>query len=278
MAEEQEEKVTKKKTKARNKTPKITVGDYPYVNLMPTSRQDAIDRAAAKTKWLKIVAGAMIAAVVLSGLSVGYRILQQFTYDGVISEQEDIEAEISQYAEVDNALTVKDTVEGNIVTVTATSINWQDLHSRIASNLPAGSYLGTLKVQTGGKAIDANSVAVTVNVTSQQPIAYSNILVSFGKVPGILPDSLIIGDLIASTGSTDGSSVYNYPIAFKVDTSILAKNFAYLTDDEAEAVETPEEVQEEELPIIAPEDETNIIEDAENAVDEANANSEGENE
>jgi len=255
----------------KKRTPKINVGEYPYADIMPISRKDAIDRAIAKAKWTKIVSYGVIVAIVISAGSFGFKFFEQLNYDGAVRDQSAIETEIATHADVDGALTIRDTITGNILRASAATINWQDLMNRVSSNLPDNSKLTSFEVKTGGVDKEKPAIAVLVNISSEQPIAYSAVLDSFSNINGLVDGSLQIGDLFAQGSAEDGDLRYIYPVAFSIDGSILANLFAYLTGD-AEAPETPEKIEEEQIgtPTPDPED-TSIIDDAEDAVDETNA-------
>lgn len=253
MAEKTEKEPKVKQKKGRAKGPKLVVGDFPYVSLMPANRLNAIEVEEAKTKWLKTVGAGVVIAIVIGVASVGFKVIHQISYDNAKQDAAAVESSILKFGEVDNALTIKSGIEGEILEGSANSINWQDLQSRIAQNLPGGSSITTFNVNTGGTETDSSSVSVFVNVSSLQPIAYAQILDSFGKVSGIIPDSLLIGDL-TSSGSAGEQAVYSYPVAFTVDTSILSQRWKYLVDKDAPKQDAPEAIQEEQLPVPLPEE------------------------
>lgn len=247
---EKEPKVKKKKGRVRG--PKLVVGDFPYVSLMPANRLNAIEVEEAKSKWIKTVGAGVVIAIVIAVASVGFKVIHQISYDSAKQDAAAVEASILEFGEVDNALTIKTGIESEITQGSANSINWQDLQNRITQNLPGGSSITTFNVSTGGKEGDKSSAAVFVNVSALEPLDYAQILDSFGKVSGINPDSLIIGDL-TSTGSDGSQIIYSYPVSFTVDTSILSQRWKYLTDKDAPKPEAPETLQEEKLPVPVPE-------------------------
>lgn len=260
MADKTEKEPKVKQKKGRSKGPKLVVGDFPYVSLMPANRLNAIEVEEAKTKWIKTVGAGIVIAVVIAVASVGFKIIHQIGYDGAKQDAAAVEASILKFGEVDDALTIKSSIEGEIIEGTANTINWQDIQNRIAQNLPTGSSITTFNVNTGGTESDENSVSVFVNVSSIQPIAYAQILDSFGKVPGLVPDTLLIGDLTSLTQSSD--VVYSYPVAFSIDGSILSQRWKYLTDKDAPKQDAPTAIEEEPLPVPVP-DPTEQAEDSE---------------
>lgn len=247
---EKEPKVKQKK--GRVKGPKLVVGDFPYVSLMPANRLNAIEVEEAKSKWIKTVGAGVVIAIVIAVASVGFKVIHQIGYDNAKVDAAAVEASILKFGEVDNALTIKSGIEGEIIEASANSVNWQDLQNRIAQNLPSGSSITTFNVTTGGKEGEESSVSVFVNVSALEPLDYAQILDSFGKVSGILPEGLLIGDL-TSTGSDGEQTIYSYPVSFTVDTSILSQRWKYLTDENAPKQDAPEAIQEEKLPVPVPE-------------------------
>lgn len=251
MAEKTEKEPKVKKKKGRSKGPKLVVGDFPYVSLMPANRLNAIEVEEAKGKWIKTVGAGVVIAIVIGVAAVGFKVIHQISYDNAKQDAAAVEASILEFGEVDNALTIKTGIEGEITQGSANSINWQDLQNRISQNLPGGSSITTFDVVTGGKEGDASSAAVFVNVSALEPLDYAQILDSFGKVSGIIPDSLLIGDL-TSTGSDGSQIVYSYPVSFTVDSTVLSQRWKYLTDKDAPKPEAPEAIQEEKLPVPIP--------------------------
>lgn len=226
----------------KKKNPKINVGEYAYADLMPISRKTAIERGQARSKWIKIVIQGAVVAVILCVGAIGFRGFEQVNYNNAMSEQEKVEAQIKTHAEVDRALTLRDLLKGNILKASSSAINWQDLLHRVSSNLPEDSTLSSFQVETGGTSTEEGSptAAILVTVSSLQPIAYSQVLESFGKVPGLIGETLLIGDMTTSSGTNaDGNevTVYLYPVAFNIDQTILANIFGYLNGESEEKEE-----------------------------------------
>lgn len=216
----------------RRKTPKINVAEFPYVDIMPQSRRDAIDRDVAAAQWKRILAWTAIIAVVVSLGSVGFRFYTQLLNDSANSKLSAVETKIDSYASVDEALTIENGINANITTATANSIGWIDLLSRIQSGIPSGASPGNLNVITGGT--KAVSVAVSVDISSTKPITYAEVKGSLENIKGILPESILIGDMDSST--TDSGRVYTYSVAFSVDDSLLL----HAADDENSTKESGE--------------------------------------
>lgn len=214
----------------KKRVPKINVGEFPYIDIMPLSRREAIERGVAKTKWIKIVTGGAVVALILSLGAVGFNFSEQINYDNALSAQKAVETKIAAHSDVDNALTLKDLLTKNVDKASKSSIQWGELHKRISENLPEGSTLTSLDALTGGTIEKKPAVAVLTNISSDEPIAYSKVLDAFSKIPGLVDGSLQIGNMFAqkSTDPTTGNptTVYVYPVAFSVDSSILVYDFA----------------------------------------------------
>lgn len=229
---------------ASKRIPKINVGEFPYVDIMPVSRRDAIERGIAKAKWVKIVTAGTIVAVVLSAGSFGFKFINQLSHDSAVNAQASVEEEIATFADVDNALTIRDYITNNILRSSEASVKWQDIMQRVRSNLPANSELTSFEVVTGGTNDKDASVAVLVSIASAEPIAYSTVLDSFGKINGLIDGSLQIGNLATQGSAEGGDAKYVYPVAFSIDNSVLAHIFSYL-DEDAENTQDTANVQEE---------------------------------
>ena len=215
---------------AKKRIPKINVGEFPYVNIMPQSRLAAIESGVAKAKWIKIIGvGVAFAAVVCLG-SVGFGIVAQINQDSAISAQADVEKTIKSNAIVDSALTIRDSLTKDILRSSASTIKWQDLESRVRTNLPGDSELVSFQAVTGGTEKGKTAVAVLVSIASTQPIEYSKVLKSFSNISGLVDGSLQIGNLSAQGNLLSNDLKYVYPVAFSVDSSISANLFDYLKD------------------------------------------------
>lgn len=228
---------------AIKKNTKINVGEFPYVDIMPTSRRNSIERGLARKKWIKIVSTGAVFAVLLSAGAVGFRFYEQMNQDSALSSQAAVESSIKTHAAVDTVLTLRDTLTRNVLRSSASTINWQDLMARIQNNLPSSSSIVSFETQTGGTLKDKPAIAVLVSIASTQPIAYSTVLESFGHINGLVDGSLEIGDLFAQGTADKGDVKYVYPVAFSVDSSILATNFDYLKTKTA-APKAPEKLKE----------------------------------
>lgn len=236
---------------AKKKVVKINVGQFPYVDIMPQSRIDSIERGIAKSKWTRFVVAGTVFALVLSAGSVGFKFLEQINYDQAVSEKDAVEALIKTNGEVDAALTIRDSLTSNLLSSSASTINWQDLIQRVSQNLPSNSSLVSFQVQTGGIEEGKPAIALLVNIASTEPIAYSTVLESFGQINGLVDGSLAIGNLFAQGSIEAGDLRYIYPVAFSIDTSILSNLFSYLTNG-SEAPAAPEKLNEEQLEPEAP--------------------------
>lgn len=213
---------------ASKQTPKINVGEFPYIDIMPLSRREVIEKKVAKQKWIKFVTIGAIVAVILSAGAGGFRFLEQFNHDKAASDQAAVEKNIDTFSEVDDALTIRDSVTDKILNASASSVEWEEIISRITSNLPSDSVLTSLEVQTGGITESEPAIAVLVSISSSQPIAYSKVLESFGNIDGLVDGSLKIGNLFAQGSVENGDSKYIYPVAFSIDNTVLANIFSYL--------------------------------------------------
>lgn len=217
-------------TKKRNKTVKINVGEFPYVDIMPSSRHEAIERGIAKGQWMRRVTGSLIVVLIASGGAFGYKLYNQGLYDAEVLSKNSVEQQIAQRSDVDQALTIKTMVEENIKKSVANEIDWDELLKRVQGNLPENSQLSTISVMTGGTIEGKPSVGVQIQIISQFPIAYSQVVTALSGVPGIITDSLEIGNmssvstpgpLDANGKATDAVLAYTYPITFSIDTSLL---------------------------------------------------------
>lgn len=244
MAEKTEKEPKVKKKKGRAKGPKLVVGDFPYVSLMPINRLNAIEVEEAKTKWVKTVGAGVVIAIVISIAALGFKVINQLSYDGAQQNADKVETSILQYKDVDRALSIKQSIEQNIVSGTKNSINWSEVYNRISQNLPEGSSITSFDVATGGGIKDKSAITVYLNISSLQPIAYAQISDAFNQVPGIISDDVIIGNL---TGGGEGNT-YTYPIAFNMDPSVLSTRWESLTNPAGAASESDQVTPEAQTP------------------------------
>lgn len=218
-----------KSTKKRAKTVKINVGEFPFADLMPQSRIDAIERKKATKEWVGRIIGAVVIMLLVSAGSVAFKIWNQMQYDAQVDKKAEIDLSISGLADVDRAVSIQLMIEENIKTATVAQINWVDLIERVQSNLPPNSSLKTFNVAAGGYMDNQAAVGIQMTITSSEPIAYSMLSSTVTSIPGFMGD-LEIGNMTAASapgpadpdGRPPGTvSTYTYPIAFSLDTSIL---------------------------------------------------------
>lgn len=238
MAKKEKPKKEPKQKAQKQRAPKIVVGDFPYVSLMPESRKTAIEVAEAKSKWIRTVVGGAIVAVMIAIASVGFNVIHGITYAAATMNADAVEAEILNYGEVDDALSIKKLIEGNIVEATSAAINWQDVLNRVAKNLPGQSSVDGFSGIVGGTAEDDYSAVIIVNIASAEPISYAQILDSFEQIEGILPKSIQVGNL--TTNLVNSTTIYYYPVAFTMDSSVLSQRYAYLSQDDSTAAPAAE--------------------------------------
>ncbi len=221
----------------RKRIPKINVGEYPYANLMPASRNEILLAGKAKEQWIKIVIGSAVVAVILTGGSFGWQLVQANNLAAVEKSQASVEAKIKEFAAVDSTMTIRDGRLSDIERAGANAINWQKLATEISSNLPQGSSLSSFNALTGGTKEGEPSTAIVVTISSAQPIDYSNVLESFSVMDGVTDGSVVIGDLASSNSNAEVA--YEYSVAFSMDNTFL---LSFMADGEtAEVAEVIEE-------------------------------------
>jgi hypothetical protein len=204
---------------------KLNVGEFPTVDIMPVSRRNTIELKLARAKWTKNLITAVAVGVVLSTAAFGFRVYNQLQYDAAVSEQELVESQINTEAnvDIDHALTLRETLKVNVQTGGLTAIKWQDLESRITNQLPNNVTITALSISTGGIDEGAPAATMLMSITSPQPITYSTTFDAFNNIDGIVEGTVKIGNLTGTAGSTEGEgSSYTYPVAFSIDTSVLA--------------------------------------------------------
>lgn len=212
------------------RTPKINVGEFPYADIMPLSRKRAIENAVTQKKWVKIVAVGVAAAILLSGASFGFKFVNQMTYNSAVSDQKDIETQISKNSATDDALSIFDSRTNSVDKATAAQIKWAELYKKLQEATPEGASLGTAQIVPGGTNSKEAAVAVILDITSNQPISYSDAYDSFSDFPGLVKGQIAISNLSGDSGTSNAGTseanapsagAYSYSIGLLLDGSYL---------------------------------------------------------
>jgi hypothetical protein len=216
------------------KTPKINVGEFPYADIMPASRKRAIESQVTKKKWIKIVGGGVIVAIVLSAGAFGFKVFTQLSYDSAVANKQTVEDQINANAEADNALTIFDSRSSSIEAASASQLRWSELLTKLEEVKPAGSSFKTVQIMPGGSASDEAAVAIVVDLQSTEPLGYSESYDSFSRMPGLVDGQIAIGNLtsgITGDSAENTATAYSYSIGLLIDGSYLK----YVPEEEAVA-------------------------------------------
>ena len=208
---------------------KLPLGENILIDLMPQSHKTVVEIRQARRTWTGVFGAVVIGCLIGSGLALGYnwQTEKQVSKEQIV--QEDLDLKIAQHAEVNQALQSESSARDLLNTAAGNEIDWNDLITTIESNLPAGTRISSLTVVNGGTVEDEVSSAVTMNLTSDTTLGYSDALRAVEGINGV--QKVEIGGL-----SMGGENQYVYAMSFTFDTSILTERFAII-EEEPEPVE-----------------------------------------
>lgn len=206
---------------------KLPLGENILIDLMPQSHKTVVEIRQARRTWTGVFGAVVIGCLIGSGLALGYnwQTEKQVSKEQIV--QEDLDLKIAQYAEVNQALQSETSARDLLNTAAGNEIDWNDLITTIESNLPAGTRIGSLTVVNGGTVEDEVSSAVTMNLTSDTTLGYSDALRAVEGINGV--QKVEIGGL-----SMGGENQYVYTMSFTFDTSILTERFAIIEEEPVE--------------------------------------------
>lgn len=202
----------------KKKEKKIPVGGNIVIDLIPQSFKDIAETRKAKKQWIYIVSVTVLVAILASGLSFGFKMQSQSALDTETKTQEKLELQISQYAEVNQALDSQKESVKLLNQAAGAEIDWTKLIGNIEDALPSGTSISSLSVNTGGTDKDELSSAITMDLVSDSTLGYSDTLKAVEGVSGV--QSVEIGGL-----SRSGENSYDYKMSFTYDTSILTEKY-----------------------------------------------------
>lgn len=203
---------------------KLPLGENILIDLMPQSHKTVVEVRQAKKTWTGVFGAVVIGCLVGSGLALGYNWQTQQKVQKEQVVQEDLDLKIAQHAEVNQALQSESAARDLLSTAAGNEIDWNDLITTIESNLPAGTRISSLAVVNGGTVEDEVSSAVTMNLTSDTTLGYSDALRSVEGINGV--QKVDIGGL-----SMGGENQYVYAMSFTFDTSILTERFSIIEEE-----------------------------------------------
>jgi len=245
---------------------KIPIGGNILIDLMPQSHKDVVATRDAKRRWTSIFAIVVAGCLMASGLSFAYNMQTQSQVSSEQSKQEALDLQIARHAEVNQALQSETTARGLLETSAGNEIDWNELISTIQTNLPQGTRITSLNVMTGGTPEDEISSAITMNLTSDSTLGYSDSLRAVENIDGV--QQVEIGGL-----SVSGEGSYTYTMSFTFDTSILTERFATVEEPVNSGSSDDAPVAPEDNPLL--DEDGNIDPNLLDTVDEA-AQSEGD--
>lgn len=214
--------IPSRKSKAE---PMLPIGNNILIDLMPQSHKELVEVRQAKRRWVSIFSTVVIACVIISSASFAYNLQTQSRVSSELSTQETLDLQIAEYSEVNTALQSQEQAETLLNGAAGSEIDWNRLITTIEESLPAGTSVGALSVTTGGTVEDEISSAITMDLTSDSTLGYSDSLDAMQNINGV--EQVEIGGLAAAS---DGR--YVYTMSFTYDTSILTKEFAFEQEGE----------------------------------------------
>lgn len=211
-------KLSQQVDKMRSKNPRIPLNPYASIDLIPPSHKNTISlRKTRKTTFYSgmLIVGLCMIALLFNGFLT-------LSYKSQISSEKKIQASLAQenaaYTDVDKALQDKKLIDSLTSRAAGNEIDWVALTNNIQSNLSPGTYVSSYSVINGGLSKDKSTTAVTLNLSSDSTLSYSDIIKSFENTPGI--KNVQIGGL-----SQDSDGRYIYKVSFTYDNSILTNRF-----------------------------------------------------
>lgn len=209
-------KIEKRINTLRNKSPRLPINKYASIDLIPDSHKDLIAKENTSRGWryaVFLIAG-------LCALTIVFGIIMKINYAHQInvekSSQQDLTVQISQYADVDSALTAQKEASEALNKAAGAEVNWGGLLGKVNEALPEGTRISSMSISTGG--VKDTSSAVTLNLSSSQTLDYSDVLQKIKAIDGL--SNVQIGGL-----SMDGDDTYVYTVSFNIDTSILTQKY-----------------------------------------------------
>lgn len=188
------------------------------IDLTPQSHKDVIAIRRSKKTWTYTVSFVLIACIMAAAGFWAMKFQTKTNLDAEISNQEQIDIKISNYAEINQTLESEKESVRLLNQAAGAEIDWEKLIKNIESALPSGTEITSLGVTNGGGSEDDVSSAIIMSLSSKETIGYSDTLKAVQGIGGV--NSVEIGGLSAS-----GDNAYTYKMAFTYDKSILTENY-----------------------------------------------------
>ena len=214
------------------KSPALTYGAAPRVNLLPPRERHRREQSALIRRWgtAALAAVALVVVAVLAAM-----MLERSASDDLKTEQArtaTLATQLSSYADVSAASRDKGSYEAYRAQAMASDVAWKNVVGALQAALPTGVSITGFDATVGAGATDANgasttqgstaagsgalattapsgtAVTATVQVTSMQPVDQTAMIGSFGKVAGVI--GVDMGSLTSASSASYTSTTTVY--------------------------------------------------------------------
>lgn len=205
----------------KEKAPKIPLGAPAIVDLMPPRSRALRKVREVKKKWFFYFFIVLIIVIAACGGTFALKLESKSELNTEIANQKSLTTKIGTHVQIDKVLASISDLKTKRQTAFASEIKWVDTYNLINNALPSGVKIKSFTGTAGGSPQAKGSIAVAfvAEISSNGPIAYSDVLAGFKGIPGV--SDVEIGNLIAE----ESTGLYNYTVAFGFNETAFTKRF-----------------------------------------------------
>ncbi|WP_396643752.1 hypothetical protein [Microbacterium sp.] len=206
------------------RTPTLTIGTSPRVDLLPPSEVRRRETIARARTWATAAVGALLVTVVMVGGAFAYNLSADMRLATERARTQALLASIAELSDVSRALSLRGTLQGLRIDAMAGDLSWTAVVATVGSRLPAGVQITDYALVAGPvpdvATPDAPGASGTVTVTSAEPLSLVALVGTLRGSPGIQ-----LTEVEELTGE-DGAAGYEYRLRISVDQSVYTGDFA----------------------------------------------------
>lgn len=191
------------------------------VDLTPDVYKDAVKVREARKQWIFINAGIVAVSALVLGILFATTIGPKMRLDGLIESNAGIEAQLTQYQDLNIALEQMSVVQDKLNTAAGNEINWDQLISALEATLPSGVSMTSIGINAASSTPEVGA-NILISFVATSPLGYADTLRSVQSATGV--SNVQIG------GMTSSGDNYSYSATLTYDGSIKTERFK--TSDE----------------------------------------------
>ncbi len=206
------------------RTPTLTIGASPRVDLLPPSEVRRRETRARARTWATAAVGALLVAVAAVGGAFAYNLSAHMRLATEQARTQQVLASIAELSDVSRALSLRGTLETLRTEAMAGDFSWAAVLATVESRLPAGVQIIDYALVAGpvpdAATPDAPGASGTVTVTSAEPLSLVSLVDTLRDAPEIQLTE--VEEFI----SENDAARYEYRLRISVDQSVYTGDFA----------------------------------------------------